>query len=179
MAAAISETVLSTPVGRLRLRVGPRGVLSLNWLRADDQRPASLPDRGADDVGAIADQLAEYFAGGRTDFSVALDWGTLSGSRLAVLQSLQSSVGYGRTVTYGGLAELSGTGVPARGIGALMGSNPFPILVPCHRVLASDGLGGYSGGDPSGGYQHRLEVKRWLLMLEEGIPRTLDWPAGL
>jgi methylated-DNA-[protein]-cysteine S-methyltransferase len=49
-----------------------------------------------------------------------------------------------------------------------MGSNPIPVIVPCHRVLASDGLGGYSGGAG-------VEVKRWLLILEGALPPTLDW----
>jgi methylated-DNA-[protein]-cysteine S-methyltransferase len=53
-----------------------------------------------------------------------------------------------------------------------MGANPIPVIVPCHRVVASDGLGGYSGGT-------RLEVKRWLLILEGALPPTLDWePAA-
>ena len=53
-----------------------------------------------------------------------------------------------------------------------MGSNPIPLIIPCHRVVASDGLGGYSGGTGP-------EVKRWLLILEGALPPTLDWsPAG-
>ena len=58
--------------------------------------------------------------------------------------------------------------VPARAVGKIMGSNPIPVIVPCHRVLASDGLGGYSGGAG-------VEVKRWLLILEGSLPPTLDW----
>ena len=58
--------------------------------------------------------------------------------------------------------------IPAREVGQIMGSNPIPIIVPCHRVVASDGLGGYSGGAGP-------EVKRWLLILEGSAPPTLDW----
>ena len=79
----------------------------------------------------------------------------------AVLRAL-TTVGYGKTITYGELAELSGTGVPARAIGEIMAANPVPILIPCHRVVASDGLGGYSGGEPG----RQLETKRWLLEKE-------------
>ena len=57
---------------------------------------------------------------------------------------------------------------PARAVGKIMGSNPIPVIVPCHRVIASDGLGGYSGGAG-------VEVKRWLLILEGSLPPTLDW----
>ena len=67
-------------------------------------------------------------------------------------------------------------GLPARTVGSVMAANPIPVIVPCHRVVASDGLGGYSGGAG-------IEVKRWLLILEGSLPPTLDWqpmvpPAG-
>ena len=79
------------------------------------------------------------------------------------------TVGYGETITYGELAELSGTGVPARAIGEIMAANPVPIIIPCHRVVASDGLGGYSGGEPG----RHLETKRWLLENEGALPPAL------
>ena len=85
---------------------------------------------------------------------------------------LFDSVGYAETVSYGTLARrvqsAGGTLVPARAIGQIMGSNPIPLIVPCHRVVAADGLGGYSGGIG-------LEVKRWLLTFEGALPPTLDW----
>jgi O-6-methylguanine DNA methyltransferase len=59
-------------------------------------------------------------------------------------------------------------GLAARTVGTIMGGNPIPVIVPCHRVVASDGLGGYSGGAG-------VEVKRWLLILEGALPPTLDW----
>jgi len=59
--------------------------------------------------------------------------------------------------------------VPARAIGEIMAANPLPIIIPCHRVVASDGLGGYSGGDPG----HHLETKRWLLENEGALPPAL------
>ena len=86
---------------------------------------------------------------------------------------LFDSVGYGETVSYGTLARKAGLAddgafLPARAVGQIMGSNPIPLIVPCHRVVAADGLGGYSGGTG-------LEVKRWLLTFEGAIPPTLDW----
>ena len=86
---------------------------------------------------------------------------------------LTGSVSYGETIRYGQLASLAGLTaaddtIPARAVGKIMGSNPIPVIVPCHRVLASDGLGGYSGGAG-------VEVKRWLLILEGVLPPTLDW----
>jgi methylated-DNA-[protein]-cysteine S-methyltransferase len=101
----------------------------------------------------------------------------MSASQRQVLPVLLASAGYGETVTYGALAHRAGLAdggkVPAaRVTGQIMGSNPCPIVVPCHRVVASDGLGGYSGGTG-------IEIKRWLLIFEGALPPTLDWdPAG-
>ena len=93
-----------------------------------------------------------------------------------MLRTLVESVGYGETVSYGTLARRVGHGSfggspPARAVGQIMGSNPIPVVVPCHRVVAADGLGGYSGGTGP-------EVKRWLLTLEGALPPTLDWDAA-
>jgi methylated-DNA-[protein]-cysteine S-methyltransferase len=93
-----------------------------------------------------------------------------------VLRTLVDSVGYGETVSYGALArrvghDSFGASPPARAVGQIMGSNPIPVVVPCHRVVAADGLGGYSGGTGT-------EVKRWLLTLEGALPPTLDWDAA-
>jgi len=101
----------------------------------------------------------------------------MSAAQRQVLPVLLASAGYGETVTYGALARRAGLAdggtVPAaRVTGQIMGSNPCPIIVPCHRVVAGDGLGGYSGGAG-------LETKRWLLIFEGALPPTLDWdPAG-
>lgn len=136
------------------------------------------PLTGATRPGATSEVLAllrRYFGGSRTAFDVPLDLRGVGGTSRQVLLAL-ATVGYGESITYGELAARSGTGVPARAIGAIMGANPLPIVIPCHRVLAHDGLGGYSGGSGGNG----LEVKRWLLTLEGVLPPTLDWsPAGV
>jgi methylated-DNA-[protein]-cysteine S-methyltransferase len=90
----------------------------------------------------------------------------MSEAQRRVLGTLYSTVPYGRVVTYGELATRSGSGIPPRGIGSIMGSNPIPIVVPCHRVVAGDGLGGFSGGTG-------VESKRRLLTLEGYLPPTL------
>jgi methylated-DNA-[protein]-cysteine S-methyltransferase len=149
-----------------------------------DQAPAT-PDQASTPPDAahelshiIAAQIREYFSGSRRRFDVPVDWTGLSGRRRQVLQVLFETVGYGQTVTYGTLADRAGlTGhdatLPARAVGGIMGSNPIPLVVPCHRVVAADGLGGYSGGTGP-------EVKRWLLTFEGVLPPTLDWePARL
>ena len=121
-------------------------------------------------------QLAEYFSGTRRSFELPLDWTAASRLQLHVLGVLFDSVGFGETVSYGALARRAAAGpdgltVPARAIGQLMGSNPLPIIVPCHRVVAADGLGGYSGGTG-------IEIKRWLLTFEGALPPTLDWAVA-
>jgi methylated-DNA-[protein]-cysteine S-methyltransferase len=122
-------------------------------------------------------QLAEYLCGQRKTFGLPLDWSAVSGLQRQVLGVLTDSVEYGQTVTYGTLARRAGVpdaglDLPARVVGQIMGSNPIPVIVPCHRVVASDGLGGYSGGAG-------LEVKRWLLILEGALPPTLDWEPAV
>jgi methylated-DNA-[protein]-cysteine S-methyltransferase len=120
------------------------------------------PDRTA----AARRELAAYFAGELREFTVPVDWGTMAAGRRAVLGTLHQTVHYGQVITYGELARRSGTGIPPRGIGAIMGGNPVPIIVPCHRVVAGDGLGGFSGGEG-------VESKRHLLTLEGHLPPTL------
>lgn len=135
-------------------------------------------------VGAVADpwraraaatELVEYLAGRRRVFSVPVDWRLTAGDQRTVLTTLFDTVAYGQTTTYGQLAARSGAyptgwrGLAARRVGAIMGSNPVPVIVPCHRVLAAEGLGGFGGG---------LAAKRWLLELERALPPTLDLRIG-
>ena len=97
-----------------------------------------------------------------------MDWRLTSGNQRRVLQTLYDTVPFGATVTYGELARRSGLGLAhtaARGVGAIMGSNPLPVVVPCHRVLATDGLGGFGGG---------RATKEWLLALEGVLTAPLD-----
>jgi methylated-DNA-[protein]-cysteine S-methyltransferase len=112
----------------------------------------------------VLGQLRQYFAGSRREFEVTVDWRLMSDAQRRVLGNLYRTVPYGKVVTYGELATR--TGIPPRGIGAIMGSNPIPIVVPCHRVVAGDGLGGFSGGTG-------VESKRRLLTLEGYLPPTL------
>lgn len=117
-------------------------------------------------AAGILSQVREYFAGRREQFELTVDWRLMSEAQRRVLGTLYETVPYGKVVTYGELANRCGTGIPARGIGSIMGSNPIPIVVPCHRVVAGDGLGGFSGG--SG-----VESKRRLLTLEGYLPPGL------
>ena len=147
---------------------------------AEDAAPAEEahgePDGARRQLDEACRQLGEYFAGQRRSFDLPVDWSGMSASQRQVLPVLLASAAYGETVTYGGLARRAGVAdgsrLPAaRVTGQIMGSNPCPIIVPCHRVVAGDGLGGYSGGTG-------IEVKRWLLIFEGALPPTLDWDAS-
>jgi methylated-DNA-[protein]-cysteine S-methyltransferase len=171
----LSWACLDTPVGQVSVGCSTHGVANVRF-----GSPPPGNDDGSELASAACQQLAEYFRGQRRSFEVPVDWSATAGTQRQVLEVLLDSVGYGQTVSYGRLAGLVGLSVdadradnpPARVVGKIMGSNPIPVIVPCHRVLASDGLGGYSGGAG-------IEVKRWLLILEGALPPTLDWqPAG-
>lgn len=171
------------PVGQLTIGVTEQGLGYLSF--GGGLRGLSVAARS---IGAslFADnawtdpavrQLSEYLQGRRRAFELPIDWRLTSGVQRAVLTTLYDRVGYGDTITYGELAVRSGAfgaaaehhsagGIGARGVGSIMGSNPIPILVPCHRVLAAAGLGGFGGG---------LAVKRWLLALEGVMTPSLDF----
>jgi methylated-DNA-[protein]-cysteine S-methyltransferase len=197
----LAWATLSSPVGPLAVGCSAAGVAQLDFRapggagRRDPGQAAGQANPGLASAGQTSsgqpspaeaspgllssarDQLAEYFAGQRQVFDLPVDWSGCSRAQHQVLSVLYDSVTYGETVTYGELAQRAvagpdGISLPARAIGRIMGSNPIPLIVPCHRVVAGNGLGGYSGGTG-------IEIKRWLLIFEGALPATLDWsPAG-
>jgi methylated-DNA-[protein]-cysteine S-methyltransferase len=112
-------------VGVIGVLAGPAGVREVGW-RLNPRGASIEPDEM---VQRALGQLREYFAGQRREFALPLDLPPMEPVTEAVLRAL-STVGYGTTITYGELAELSGTGVPARAIGEIMAANPVPILIP-------------------------------------------------
>jgi methylated-DNA-[protein]-cysteine S-methyltransferase len=145
---------MDTPVGRLVLESDEDTLVGIR-----------LPNKSGPDGGSGADappvlketltQLEEYFAGVRTSFSIPLKLDGTAFQR-EVWVAL-SRIPYGETVSYGALAFAVGRPRAFRAVGQANGRNPIPIIVPCHRVVASDGIGGYGGG---------LALKRALLALE-------------
>lgn len=161
---------LTSPVGVIGVVSTGTAVTGVGWRMQPASDASETGGAHADPLlGEALAQLRAYFAGRLTEFDLPFDLGPQSASAAAVLAALHETVRFGETVTYGELAARSGSGVPARGIGSIMGANPIPILVPCHRVVAGDGLGGYSGGDPGEG----LITKRWLLEHEGALPTAL------
>ncbi|MGB3375579.1 MAG: methylated-DNA--[protein]-cysteine S-methyltransferase [Microbacterium sp.] len=155
---------ISTPVGRVSVVSDGAAITRVFW-----QTDAAGPDLDDALLQEALSQLDAYFAGRLTSFDLPVDLGRQTEATHAVLTALHETVAFGESVTYGQLAARSGTAVPARGIGAIMGANPVPLIVPCHRVIAGDGLGGYSGGAKGEG----LLTKRWLLGHEGALPAAL------
>ena len=139
---------MHTPVGDLSVAEHDGAIVSVEWGWARDQDRTALLNRAKD-------QLDAYFDGGLTDFDLPL---SPDGSpyRQKVWAALLA-IPYGATRTYLDIARVAG-GSP-RSVGGANAANPIPIFIPCHRVVATGGPGGYSGGEG-------LPTKRWLLALE-------------
>ena len=157
MNTTVQRLALDTPIGRLVLE-GTDEALSRVHLpnHAPEIDSGSTRNRA---LNLAADQLREYFDGSRTTFTLALR-PTGTPFQHQVWRQL-SLIPYGEVITYAQLAERVGRPKGYRAVGQANGRNPLAIIVPCHRVVASDGLGGYAGG---------LDVKSALLTLES---RTL------
>jgi methylated-DNA-[protein]-cysteine S-methyltransferase len=148
----------STPIGDLLVAKNGGGVLA-EIRFAHDGHPAPAPKTWSRDDRALADvvkQLRAYFAGELREFELPLAaHGTAFQERV---WGRLRAIPYGATTTYGAIARDIGHPEAVRAVGAANGANPIPIVVPCHRVVGSDGsLTGFGGG---------IEVKRWLLAHE-------------
>ena len=162
---------IDSPIGRLRLIADGDRLVSI-WFehgrdaaRAAACEPLDLEERSSEVLERTREQLEEYFAGRRQQFDLPLDPRGTDFQR-RVWQRLRS-IAYGETTTYGALARELGDPGASRAVGLANGSNPLPIVIPCHRVIGADGsLTGFGGG---------LPVKQALLELERAAtqPRLL------
>jgi methylated-DNA-[protein]-cysteine S-methyltransferase len=154
----LPQLSLHTPVGDITLSEEDGWIVALDWGWGRDQAETELLRRASD-------QLNAYFDGQSLGFDLPL---APQGSpyRRRVWDALRA-IPPGETRTYQDIARVAGGS--ARSVGGANGANPIPILIPCHRVVATGGLGGYSGGDG-------LPTKRYLLDLER---RVLASPNGL
>lgn len=153
---SVYQAVIAAPFARIGLRMAGEAVSALDYL------PADTPEQPPTDAAATraVEQLQAYFRDPHAPFTIPL---ALEGTTFQrrVWEAL-SAIPPGITLTYGELAQQLGTA--ARAVGGACRANPVPILIPCHRVVARQGLGGYAGevtGDPLG-------IKRWLLQ-HEGV----------
>jgi len=177
-AAAVREgladavfTRLSTPIGRLLVVQGERGVVRVAFEEEPEDRvlaevAARVGPRivGSDrELAGTREELEAYFAGERDPHALPVDLSLVAAPfRRAVLETLHDEIGRGEVVTYGALAGRAGNPRAYRAAATACARNPVPILVPCHRVLpVSGGIGDYGGGP---------ERKRALLELEGALP---------
>jgi len=150
---------VKSPAGKLKLVANDRGLAAILWENDNPKRVRLRPlaeNQGHPVLLETERQLNEYFAGKRARFSVKFDFkGT--GFQREVWQAL-ATIPFGKTLSYGEIARRIGRPKAARAVGAAIGRNPISIMVPCHRVIGSNGnLTGFAGG---------LETKACLLRME-------------
>lgn len=155
-AAPPFAAILPAPFGALGIRVAAGRLLALEFLAPGTVLSAPTSDL----LEQVAAQFDAYYADARHRFDLPLD-ARGSDFRLRVWQALRD-IPVGHTQTYGELARRLGSS--ARAVGQALGDNPLPVIIPCHRVLAARGLGGFNHA----GDGHALDVKRWLLR-HEGV----------
>jgi methylated-DNA-[protein]-cysteine S-methyltransferase len=149
---AQDEAVIATPIGAVRITGGDRAIT-----RVSIERDTASTRACAEAVRTAAQQLEQWFAGERTDFDLAL--APAATMRGQALRDAMVGIGFGETMSYGALARLAASS--PRAIGQACARNPFPIIVPCHRVLAAGGaLGAYSAGDGPATKQALLDHER-------------------
>jgi methylated-DNA-[protein]-cysteine S-methyltransferase len=160
----IHFTEMESPIGLLRLCGTDKGLSGLFMVNhRHGPEPGEEQGWQRDDALFVTarEQLADYFAGRRKDFDLAIDRDALGGTAFQRRVWLElENIPYGETISYAELARRIGNPAAVRAVGLANGRNPLSIIVPCHRVIGADGtLTGYGGG---------LERKRWLLDLERG-----------
>ncbi|HEX9375398.1 MAG TPA: methylated-DNA--[protein]-cysteine S-methyltransferase [Actinomycetota bacterium] len=159
---------VDSPFGPLLVATTRRGLVRLAYPNetpddvlqelADEVSPRVLESR--DMTAEVSRELQEYFEGDRRRFQVSIDWRLVRGFAERVLRAT-ARIPFGRVTTYKEIAGRAGNDRASRAAGNALGSNPIPIVVPCHRVLhTGGGLGGYTGG---------LERKEFLLTLEGAL----------
>ncbi len=153
--APMSERAyMDSPIGLLEIAGDMHGVVSIRLVENKDD----LPEPVTDSVRVCLEQLGEYFAGTRRAFEVPM---VVRGTPFQQdVWKRVAAVPFGETVTYGTIAKDLRMNGGAQAVGAAVGANPACIVVPCHRIVAADGMGGYAYG---------LERKQWLLTHEKNL----------
>jgi methylated-DNA-[protein]-cysteine S-methyltransferase len=157
----------SSPIGPLWVAISELGLVAVDWDRSEADFTSKLMLTFRKDVhydlaltAEAIRQLSEYLAGIRLQFDIAIDLSTMSPFQVKVLR-LTLDIPYGQTTTYKEIATRIGNPLAARAVGRVEATNPIPLIIPCHRVIGSDGsLHGYGG--PGG-----IKLKAWLLKLEQ------------
>jgi methylated-DNA-[protein]-cysteine S-methyltransferase len=167
--AAAAYATIDSPLGPLVAVMTPVGLVRLAYVQFSGGLDAVLDDVAARLSPAIVQaplddvrrELDEYFEGRRADFDLPIDWALVRTPFTTGVLQATARIPFGATSTYRDVAAAAGSPAAFRAAGNALGSNPIPIVVPCHRVLASGGrLGGYTGG---------LDRKRTLLAIESRL----------
>lgn len=166
----LAVAYVESPLGEIGLAAGEHGLLAISLgKRLEKDLPALMSGRDSNRgrhnpfelIEQACAQIVEYLLSAREKFDVALDLSSGTEFQRTVWRRL-SKLKFGQATTYSELADVAGRPAAVRAVGNAVGANPLPIIIPCHRVLASGGkLGGFSGG---------LSRKRQLLALE-----GIDW----
>lgn len=165
----MNAAVFRTSLGWVHARASHRGIthLQFSWRRPTVRSFAAVRGRAKQRLRTLQREMTDYLAGKITRFTIAVDLRDVAPFHLAALR-MAARIPFGRVMTYGDLARRLGSPRAARAVGQAMARNPVPILIPCHRVVARSGLGGYGLG---------LHLKARLLRLEakalarQGRPR--------
>ena len=165
----VAYASVDSPLGKLTVAATPRGLVRISYdeFRGAEETLEDLARRISPRVleaparlDPVRRELDEYFDGRRTEFDVSIDWALSAGFTREVLRAT-ARIGYGQVSSYAKVAAEAGSPRATRAAGNALGSNPMPVVVPCHRVLRTGGsLGGYTGG---------LERKEFLLRLEGAL----------
>lgn len=155
-----------SPIGSIWIAATEKGVAGVSLWPDKERFEAEMarltgrrPTFAQEMVSSAADQLSAYFRKEQTQFELPIDWSVMTPFQELVLRAVYA-IPYGRISRYGDIARQVGRPKAVRAVGRANATNPIPIIIPCHRVLGSDGkLHGYSA--PNG-----LETKAWLLRLE-------------
>jgi methylated-DNA-[protein]-cysteine S-methyltransferase len=176
--------VLSPQLGEVWVAVSERGLVAVEFgvprgrfeasLRRQLGRDPQVDHGPGERVSAdAACQIAEYLSSRRHTFDIPIDWSTLASDFQRTALQAVAAIPYGQTSTYGQIAAQIGYPQAPRAVGRANATNPIPLVIPCHRVIGSDGkLHGYGG---TGG----LKTKQWLLDMERGLAskRSSGTPA--
>lgn len=150
----VAYRTIDTPVGPLLVATTEQGLVRVAYAcQGHEEVLATLADRISPRVlsapgrlDTVAREMEEYFVGSRTRFDLPIDYRLSAGFRRQVLDHLVD-IAYGATASYAAVASLAGSPRAVRAVGSACATNPLPVVIPCHRVIRSDGTpGGYAGG---------------------------------
>ena len=151
-----------TPVGDLRLAASDQGLVAVEWARPQPDFDSYLSPSDPEAIAPYVNELREYFAGARREFTFAIDWSIFRPFQQDALQRV-FRIPYGETRTYMDIAIEMDRPRAYRAVGRANATNPMPIVIPCHRLIGTDGkLHGYGGGEG-------LKTKEWLLRMEGAV----------